>query len=256
MLFFSNLLGHSDALRQGTFSLRMRRFCEKMGKALEREYFTFLDKSFKVYRVFEAAWFCGAGLESVDFLLKNHSNHACALTRFFFLIKCSYSKGETMTHYYNKGFTLIELLVVVMIIGILSAVALPQYKRAVEKSHAAEAMIILKTIAQANHIYYLANGEYASHLDLLDVQVPGSDVVTNNERRKKTSHFAYGVQIYGAGYAVKSIAMANRYPVQDYYLYISPDKPGVRCVQYNDKGKEICQNLSNNVIENGVFVIY
>lgn len=56
-----------------------------------------------------------------------------------------------------KGFTLIELLVVVLIIGILSSVALPQYRKAVLKSRTAEAWANLKNINMAVNAYCLEN---------------------------------------------------------------------------------------------------
>ncbi len=56
-----------------------------------------------------------------------------------------------------KGFTLIELLVVVLIIGILSSVALPQYQKAVTKSRIAEAWGNLKALNMAADAYCLEN---------------------------------------------------------------------------------------------------
>ncbi len=79
------------------------------------------------------------------------------------------------------GFTLIELLVVVLIIGILAAIAVPQYKKAVLKSRLAQWDVIFNTAQKAIDAYLLENGWPASGMVYLTgknrvgtVEMPGN----------------------------------------------------------------------------------
>lgn len=105
----------------------------------------------------------------------------------------------------NKGFTLIELLVVVLIIGILSAVALPQYNRAVAKSRYVQVMTLGKALADGASVYYMANGVYPSSLEDLDISVPG----TLSENKKIVSLNGYSCRLFMGDPAMDSVLCAG-----------------------------------------------
>ena len=158
----------------------------------------------------------------------------------------------------NRGFTLRELLVVVLIIGILSAVALPQYEKAVLKSRFSTMQQIAESIKKAEELYYMANGNYIADTDSLDFDYKGS--CSGND----VLHCGSGIWVdilggYGIVTDPNSLYIYAAYcpeclnyhdiatkTVFSYYVWLDfSANPGKRqCFSTTEKGKALCKTLA------------
>ena len=117
----------------------------------------------------------------------------------------------------NKAFTLIELLVVVLIIGILAAVALPQYEKSVMKSRYSSLMALTDALAQAEETYYLANGTYTNDFEALAVEPTGCTLSAD----KATCTFAWGKCTINTGLNIAlddDVACVNKTSLNNGYV--------------------------------------
>ena len=93
------------------------------------------------------------------------------------------------------GFTLIELLVVVLIIGILTAIALPQYRLAVEQAHISEAEIALKSMADSMSRYIMEKGRPTLSPNIWeDLDITYGMSTTSNPYIRQGKYFWYSLE--------------------------------------------------------------
>ncbi|MBD2517193.1 type IV pilin-like G/H family protein [Nostoc sp. FACHB-973] len=103
----------------------------------------------------------------------------------------------------NEGFTLIELLVVIIIIGILSAIALPSFLNQANKGKQSEAKQYVGSMNRAQQAYYLENAEFTTNLNKLGLGIASS-----------TENYKY--ELNGAASQVANNGMSKKAALKSY----------------------------------------
>lgn len=150
----------------------------------------------------------------------------------------------------KTGFTLIELLVVVLIIGILSAVALPQYETAVLKARYTQLQAIASAYKTAAEAYYMANGVYPTYWNDMDLEPPAGCTAPDIaiEGRLTCSKKDFGFDLYSgaeknlAGFYYPSGHLKAAY-VQWLDVSTYPNRRECWAASDDTKGQQFCRSL-------------
>ncbi len=134
-------------------------------------------------------------------------------------------------------------LVAVLIVGILAAIAMPQYFRAVEKARAAEAISIMSTVQASQRRFQLTHNRYTTNWKQLDV-APTNCQQTDGAICDANASFTVELQRNGV------IAKRKNNATIQYELFMSydPDKtPRLKCTALSKDAQSICQNLEGSL---------
>ena len=152
----------------------------------------------------------------------------------------------------KKAFTLIELLVVVLIIGILAAIAVPQYQKAVNKTRLTRVINMLKAIKDAQEVYYLANGHYATNFDDLDVSLPNGDLQTSTSSwwryKNGDTYFMHIVNEIPQSIKVAPGDFSGKLQFE-LFLDHSSLGPIIQCAGTDDRSKNVCKSMGGIQLE-------